>query len=566
MTYEKGIPDYAMVPAKEIEESVIVPITKGAIYSPVQVTDITEKQSTLITLEEDILVPDIKPDLREILLIEGKPCLAVRETDQVAKGDDYINISGEVQLQALYLPEKQDHDCPMVSIQTGIPFKDQWHLDLTPGATLTLDCKIGSIEHMVVNERKFRVKIILCVSVREYKDTKAEIFEGIIDEDLQTLKENIEISSVVLRKKDSLSIKEDIYPKEGFRPESILKQDICVVENYQQAAGDKVVVNGFIYVNLLYLASAGDFAIPDSSQDDETAFSRDFLECIENICQIQDRVEFTQFIPLPQAGDFSGVDICFDDSRLRIKLTQDDDGKDVFRLEGELLTYAALYRNSQRELITDGYHKEKDFVCEFEEINCKTLVGSSSGEASVREIISIDDQEQEALRILYTCASILSSESRLEQNKIITEGTIGVNIICAGSRDDQPLFVQKGSLPFRVVTASPQLCGGEIVSHKVFLKDIWAEKINGKQLEFNGTVLVCAQILRPAPFKVIKNPAFAEGTDSCSGSSMVIYICKPKDTLWSIAKKFKTTMASIKAVNNLSDDHLSEGKKLLIVK
>lgn len=51
----------------------IVPITKGAIYSPVQVTDITEKQSTLLTLEEDILVPDIKPDLHEILLISGKP-------------------------------------------------------------------------------------------------------------------------------------------------------------------------------------------------------------------------------------------------------------------------------------------------------------------------------------------------------------------------------------------------------------------------------------------------------------------------------------------------------------
>ena len=55
MTYEKGIPDYAMVPAKEMEERVIVPITKGAIYSPVQVTNITEKPKTTITLEEDIL-------------------------------------------------------------------------------------------------------------------------------------------------------------------------------------------------------------------------------------------------------------------------------------------------------------------------------------------------------------------------------------------------------------------------------------------------------------------------------------------------------------------------------
>ena len=40
MTYENDIPDYALVPAKEIEERTVVPITKGAIYSPVQVTNI----------------------------------------------------------------------------------------------------------------------------------------------------------------------------------------------------------------------------------------------------------------------------------------------------------------------------------------------------------------------------------------------------------------------------------------------------------------------------------------------------------------------------------------------
>ena len=31
MTYEKDIPDYAMVPAREIEEKVIVPVTGNAV-------------------------------------------------------------------------------------------------------------------------------------------------------------------------------------------------------------------------------------------------------------------------------------------------------------------------------------------------------------------------------------------------------------------------------------------------------------------------------------------------------------------------------------------------------
>lgn len=131
MTYEKGIPDYAMVPAKEMEERVIVPITKGAIYSPVQVTNITEKPKTTITLEEDILVPDTKPDLREILMIDGKSHLAVKEIDAVVKGDDYINLSGEIELQTLYLPEKQEGNLPVISVQTRVPFKDQWHTSMS---------------------------------------------------------------------------------------------------------------------------------------------------------------------------------------------------------------------------------------------------------------------------------------------------------------------------------------------------------------------------------------------------------------------------------------------------
>ena len=54
MTYEKDIPDFALVPAREPEERVRTPIAQGAIYSPVQVTNITERSRTTILLEEDL--------------------------------------------------------------------------------------------------------------------------------------------------------------------------------------------------------------------------------------------------------------------------------------------------------------------------------------------------------------------------------------------------------------------------------------------------------------------------------------------------------------------------------
>ena len=546
MTYEKDIPDYAMVPAREIEEKVIVPVTGNAVYTPVQVTNITEKPKTVITIEEDILVPDTKPDLREILLIDGNPRLSSREIDCINKTDDYIGLSGEVELQTLYVPENRETAGPVIAVQTRVPFKERWHTDIAPGATLIMDCRAEKIEYMVINERKYRVKISLAIMARECVDRKIDIFEGINGEEIQMLKERVEITSISLRKKDTLTISENLEIKEDGNPESILKQDINVVENYKQITAEKVVINGFIFVNLLYTVSG------DSPWD-----------CIR---QVQERVEFTQFIPIKQQGASGRV--CFDGSGLRVKLVQDEDLGEVFRLEGEIITYAELYAGTERDIIVDGYHRKKDFICDFSEERSRTPVAAAAGEASVREIISPDAAYGEIDKILYTTGEILESESRGEQGKVITEGTLQAKMICMSLRDEEEpqLFSIKQEVPFRVVTAVPQMTGGEIISARTHVRDIWAEKINGKQMEFNASVMAEAEIMREVTFKVLTNPAFEESTSKESMAPMVVYVAGENDNLWKIAKKFKTSVESVAKLNQLEDGEISEGRKLLIIR
>ena len=546
MTYEKDIPDYAMVPAREIEEKVIVPVTGNAVYTPVQVTNITEKPKTVITIEEDILVPDTKPDLREILLIDGNPRLSSREIDCINKTDDYIGLSGEVELQTLYVPENRETAGPVIAVQTRVPFKERWHTDIAPGATLIMDCRAEKIEYMVINERKYRVKISLAIMARECVDRKIDIFEGINGEEIQMLKERVEITSISLRKKDTLTISENLEIKEDGNPESILKQDINVMENYKQITAEKVVINGFIFVNLLYTVSG------DSP-----------WECIR---QVQERVEFTQFIPIKQQGASGRV--CFDGSGLRVKLVQDEDLGDVCRLEGEIVTYAELYAGTERDIIVDGYHRKKDFICDFSEERSRTPVAAAAGEASVREIISPDAAYGEIDKILYTTGEILESESRGEQGKVITEGTLQAKMICMSLREEEEpqMFSIRQEVPFRVVTAVPQMTGGEIISARTHVRDIWAEKINGKQMEFNASVMAEAEIMREVTFKVLTNPAFEESTAKESMAPMVVYVAGENDNLWKIAKKFKTSVESVAKLNQLEDGEISEGRKLLIIR
>ncbi len=571
MTYEKDIPDFALVPAREPEERVRTPITQGAIYTPVQVTNITERSRTTILLEEDLLVPDTRPDLKEILDISGKVHLSSRELGPFTKGEDSVPLAGEIELQTLYLPEKTSVCGPVIATSNRISFREQWHTAVPEGAVLTLDAQIEKIDFMVVNERKYRIKILLAITARECRDLQLEFFEGLANEEIQTLRHTVEMTSIALRKKDIFTVHEELELKDDAElPETILKQDISVVENYKQATAEKVVINGFIYINLLYTtASAGSPADETASGDSrsaETHYSSpaDPSAAVCSLHQLQHRVEFTQFIPLSQNRQWSGCDVTFDSSDLRIKLTAGEDGKEVLCLEGDIITWLELYHNTEKEIIIDGYHRQKDFVCDFEETVCRSLAGTSTGETSVREIISLETARDDVAQILHVSGTINGGVSHAEPGKIVTEGTLCGKLLCLGS--DGGIFAISHELPFRCVTAVPYVRGSEIIRHKLYMKEMWAEKINNKQAEINAGILVCSEIMEPVPLRLLKNPAFEETPGHVTEPKpMVIYVAKEGDTLWSVAKRFKSHMDSIQQTNQMDDTRLQPGQKLLIL-
>jgi hypothetical protein len=231
-----------------------------------------------------------------------------------------------------------------------------------------------------------------------------------------------------------------------------------------------------------------------------------------------------------------------------------------------------LYRNTEKEIIIDGYHREKDFVCEFEETDCRTLACETAGETTLREIVSLESRGAETEQILGVFGEITKGDSHTEAGKIVTEGILLGKLLCKGKDEadshGSPLFTVRHEIPFRCVTAAPQADGEEIIRHQIYLKDVWAEKINGKQAEINASIMVSAEMMRHNPFKILKNPAFEEvqGTAVSANRSMVVYIVREGDTIWTVAKKFKSTVDSISQVNQIETGKLVSGQKLLILR
>lgn len=547
MNIENDIPDYAMVPAKQLEEKTLEPITNNAIYTPVELTNVLEGQSLTFTIEEDILVPDIKPDLKEILIMECECNLSTREINNHVKADEYINISGNLTVQTLYYPEKSEDLYPVISVETKIPFKEQ--AKFGKADTILLYGHVSKIDYSIINERKYRIKATITITTKEYSNITLSIFDGLKNDSLHTLTQQTEFSTLYLRKKDVLSVKEYISPIDDSMPEQILFKDIHITENYKQLTTDKLIINGFICTNILY---------SDKSSISDLASKK--------LHQLQQKLEFTQFVPLSHVSNISDCALDFDCSDLKLKITKHEDGQDIIQLSGDLITYVSLYKKHEKDIIIDGYHNEKNFVYQKNVTDVNVVVGTYTSDSSVREIFVPKELPCDIEEIIFTSGQIITSKHHHEKDKIVTEGIILAKILCQLEDENIKTVTITDEVPYRIVSPINNLSGSEICHQEVSLRDLWSEKINGKQLEFNASIIAKTELIKSTAINHLTNPAYEISNQNEVYSPIIIYCCKQHDSLWHIAKAFKTSKESLVEINNLNSEVLMEGQKLLIMR
>ena len=76
--------------------------------------------------------------------------------------------------------------------------------------------------------------------------------------------------------------------------------------------------------------------------------------------------------------------------------------------------------------------------------------------------------------------------------------------------------------------------------------------------------LVLQPVCEPVITSAAVNPMDLQKLQELPG--IVGYIVQPDDTLWTIAKKFHTTIGTIISTNELADEQVKQGQRLLLVK
>lgn len=547
--------------APNTEAAVLVPVAGSLITNELKMTDIREKAETRVYIEEDILVPDTKEDLASILSMTGKVSLSDSEIRIGQLSQDSVKVTGEVELHTLYIPENYAGEHHIINIQSRIPFKTEGNFSVEPLSRLVIKPYIESIDYTVINERKFRAKLTVRLTMREYANVEMQVFQGIKGEKLQLLKEKIQMTHVSERKTDTMDINETLVIKDTQpKPERILKYDVDIVENHKQITEDKAVINATIYCNVLYLGS---------SSEAET-MGLEETEAIKLTPQLfQGKTEFTQFIPILNPAE--GSKISFNYNNLTVHIKEPDaeaPSENAFALEGNVETTIEIYKNLEREIVTDIYHRTKDVICDKVELEAMSLGGSGVTEAAVREIINVPEKYGEVKRVVYIFGNIKNSKSFLEQNKNIVEGVVEITLLCIPEDEKKTAFRLNKEINFRGSMEIPMGRGDTKANSEIAIKELWFDRINAKQIEVNANLFISSSVYGQDKYQVIQNVCFVESKEEPGTKpGMVVYITKNEDTLWNIAKKFRTTMEMITEINDLGEDQvLSQGMKLLIVK
>ena len=83
-------------PKKKKESVKIIPLSQNSSFSKMKITDVRDKMPERVYIEEDILVPDVKPDLLSVLAMDAAVKISEKEIQTGQSGEETLSADGEV--------------------------------------------------------------------------------------------------------------------------------------------------------------------------------------------------------------------------------------------------------------------------------------------------------------------------------------------------------------------------------------------------------------------------------------------------------------------------------------
>lgn len=394
---------------------------------------------------------------------------------------------------------------------------------------------IKKIETKILNGRKINVKVVLEIEVRVYSNENINFITNINNlDDIQILNNQKVVNSVLgsgntrVHVKDTISINPDDDLAEIMRVQlQIINKDIKLSYN-------KVLVKADAKIEIMYLTE--DNRIKTASA----------------------QIPIMGFIDIENIGDDNVCDTNFIIKNLIIKPNNSETSS--IYVEAEIEIGCVAYEQKAISLMEDLYSISSDLDYKQKEVLAMASKKNIKDMCKINDTVQIPEIINNKLYNVQINPVILNETVR--NGKIIFEGELNLEFIyeITGGIESRNFQV-----PFNFEMISDDIDASSNASYNIEVKDS-NFIVNDGNIDLNLELEFNVNISKNEKIKIIDEIS-AEQCDNKNIYSMVIYFVKPGDTMWKIAKKFKSTVEDISKVNNIEDpSKIYPGEQLYIPK
>lgn len=490
---------------------------------------IGQKIDTMM-VEEDFVVPDIKPDILSTIHTNGTVCIYKKEVL-----DGKIKIDGCINVYIMYLAD--DENASVRSLNTNLEFSQIVDFDkVKEGMMLEQQMTLKSVECRVLNGRKVNVKAIMDMQLKVFSNEEVEFIKQIDTvPDVQLLNENLKISSLLGTGTTKVYAKDTIMIDNVDDLAEIMKVDVSIKNKETKISYNKVLAKADANIRMLYLTTDN------------------------RINVVSNNIPVMGFIDMPNVTDEHLCDMQYEIKNLLIKPNNVEEHSVYVEIELELNCH--VYETKDVNVIQDLYSPSVNLVYKQKMIRAMSEKQTLTDICAIREKQFISEIGGHKIYDVDVLPTI--TKQTILKDRIIYEGDIALTFLFAADNSSK-ISTQNVNVPFHYTMD----CAGVDTNSQVetnmelVMQDFIV--MPDESMEMKMDIQFHIQVSNMRSMNVIEEIAIEESREE-ERYSLVIYFVKPGDTLWNIAKRFKSTVPSIVRMNEIENENrINVGEQLFI--
>ncbi len=496
---------------------------------------------TQFTLEDDLNIPDSRPDVNTLNLEKGEIVI-----EEIRPGTDFVNARGYLAYVILY--HTREEGSSLVALDGRVPFDERINLrGVVPADNVSVDGVTEDLTIGMINSRKLNIQALVTLSakVEELYDEEAPVaVHG--DEKAEYRRRPLEVAQIAICKNDIFRLKEEVsLPSNYPNIFQVLWDNISLGDMDFKVTEEKISMSGDVHVFILYEGEGEEH--PIRSFETAIPFSG-ALEC--HGCR---------------EGMLPDIRCRLGQKELAVRPDFDGEERSI-GLELVLDFAIRVYEEEELEIISDIYGVSNEIGTVTHRADLRQLLARVTGKTKVTDHIHV--KAGNVLQLLHSEGTVALEQQTVVENGILLQGSLTVKVMYITGEDDAPYGCTQAQIPYQYTLEVPDIAPEDIDTVQGSVEQLQATMLDGEEMDVKAVLNFSTVVFKSIPVDLISQVNVSE-LDNARMSNlpgMVIYMVKEGDNLWNIGKKYYIPVASLRELNSLDSDDLKPGQKLLIVK